>query len=378
LIYHGKREPAALRELFTAAVWLGLLLSVPAALCGWWLIPRWMSLYPAESVRFAQASLALMPLALLTEIAIGAFRAREQFARYNRLRVLPPLLTLAGYGLLLANETMTPAHAAVATFIACSLIGLWFVGHHLATLRLQFGNPLPAMRKLLAYGWRSSGSDILSNLMLQVDALLVIALLSPAQMGLYTVALSLARILNIFQSAVVNVLFPKTADRPMPEVLDATGRAVRTGTLAAGGAACVIALAAEPLLHFLYGAEFVAAVAVMRWLLADAVVSCAAMILMQSFLALARPGVVSLLQGAGLALACVSLWFFIPRFGLAGTGYALLVANLVRFGLVLASYRCFLHTPPPRWWFNRSDALMAWQCAWSSPRRVAAVDFSRG
>ncbi|MBL8208032.1 MAG: oligosaccharide flippase family protein [Blastocatellia bacterium] len=359
LIYHSKRAPAEARIFFSAVLWMGLALSFVAALLGLVLIPRWMTQYPIEAVRFAQWTMALMPIAMLTEISIGAFRAREEFGLYNRLRVLTPVLTLIGFGDLLWLGAMTPLNAAIATLTACSLVGASFTLHHVRACRPVFAGLASSARRLFSYGWRASGNDLLVNLSLQADALLVVALLSPEAMGFYTVALSLSRSLNVFSTAVVNVLFPRTAGRSVAEVIATTGRALRVTLIAVIAIAMALMLTAESLLRFVYGAEFVHALPVFRLLLIEAILTCAFTILLQPFLALERPGVVSLLQGIGLALSLVLLLLLIPLFGLLGAGLALLLAGACRLILVWWSYSFFLQTKPPRLLFAPGDFALA-------------------
>jgi O-antigen/teichoic acid export membrane protein len=350
LIYHVKRRSANAeesRDLFAAALALGTLLGLLAALVGAFVIPRWMTEYPAAAVRFAQWTMLLMPVAALTEISIGAFRAREEFAAYNRLRVLTPVLTLIGFALLLAAEAMTPLAAATATLAACSFVGGWFTLHHVRAWRPRLHQLAASCRRLVDYGVRAWGNDLLVNLSVQADALLVVGLLSPAQMGLYVVALSLARMLNVFPTAVVNVLLPKVAGRGVEEVMGVTARAVRAGTLLAVVAGVGLVALAEPLLRLLYGAEFAGAIPVFRLLAVEAMLGCATSILLQPFLALGRPGVVSLLQGAGLALSVPLLLLLIPAYGVVGAGVALLVAGACKLACVLVGYRLFLRLSPP-------------------------------
>ncbi len=285
--------------------------------------------------------------------------AREEFGLYNRLRVLTPVLTLLGFGGLLLLEAMTPSNAAIATLTACSLVGASFTLHHVLAYRPQVSQLADAACRLFSYGWRSSGNDLLVNLSLQADALLVIALLNPQQMGLYTVALSLSHSLNVFSTAVVNVLFPRTAGRAVAEVINTTGRAVRVTLVAAIVIAVALMIAAEPLLRLVYGAAFVSALPVFRLLLIESVLSCAFTILLQPFLALERPGIVSGLQGLGLALTILLLVFLIPMFGLFGAGLALLIAGACRLMLVWLSYRLFLKHRPPNLLFAPGDFALS-------------------
>ena len=79
------------------------------------------------------------------------------------------------------------------------------------------------MKQLLQYGIRSYGIDLLGTLALQVDQVLVVSLLSADAMGSYVVVLSLSRMLNVFQTSVVMVLFPKAAGHSTDKVLSMTG-----------------------------------------------------------------------------------------------------------------------------------------------------------
>src|SRR5260370_41915451 len=84
-----------------------------------------------------------------------------------------------------------------------------------------------ACRILLSYGIRSWGIDLLGTLGVQVDQALVVRLLTPADMGVYVVMLSLSRVLGIIQTSAVTVLFPKAAGLAAAQVISRTGRRPR-------------------------------------------------------------------------------------------------------------------------------------------------------
>ena len=130
--------------------------------------------------------------------------------------------------LLAATHHLTLFSSALAYLLAglpASLVAIgWAWRQYRPTLR-AFSS---ALRHLLSYSLRSGGIDLLNTLALHLDRALVVGFLDPAAMGLYVVALSLSRVLNVFQTAVVTVLFPKASGRPKEEVVALTGRAVRS------------------------------------------------------------------------------------------------------------------------------------------------------
>ena len=185
------------------------------------------------------------------------------------------------------------------------------------------------------------------TLNLYVDSVLVIGLLSASAMGSYAVVLSLSRALLVFQSAVVMVLFPKAAGRSLEAILDTVGRSVRISTLVTGSAALVVVLVGPVLLRLLYGTAYLAAVPALRLLVLEVVLQGGVLILAQAFMAVGKPGIVSLLQGTGLALSVPSMLVFIPRFGVAGAALALLCSTATRFALIFVALRIVLKTKLP-------------------------------
>jgi O-antigen/teichoic acid export membrane protein len=166
-------------------------------------------------------------------------------------------------------------------------------------------------------------------------------------------------VLNVFQSAVIPVLFPRASGRPKEEVVALTGRAVRVSTTVTALAAAGLILLGPQAIVLLYSKDFTAATAVFRLLVAEAVLGGIAMILAQAFMALDRPGMVTILQGVGVGLSIPLLMWLVPRYGLEGAGIALLLSTSARLIFVYASFPIVLKTSPPRLWMWPSEMLDA-------------------
>jgi O-antigen/teichoic acid export membrane protein len=201
---------------------------------------------------------------------------------------------------------------------------------------------------MLSYGVRSYGIDLLGTLALQVDQVLVVSLLSPSAMGSYAVVLSLSRMLNLFQNSVVMVLFPKAAGRSAEEAVALTGRSVRISGLITAVSGIVVCLTGPKLLRLLYGKEYVGAVGALRILVIEVVLSGATFVLAQAFMALGRPGIVTILQGIGLSLSIPMMLWLIPHYGIYGAAVSLLTSTIVRLLFICVGFRVFLKLSPPR------------------------------
>jgi O-antigen/teichoic acid export membrane protein len=323
---------------------MGVLAAVIAALA----LPWWLHQYSAGVIYAAQWFLITVPLCSVTLAGRAVLEAEHDFSASNAIQILTPLATLAGLLIFLGLHLLTSYTAAIA-YIAASLPAFGYMLSRIRRTGIRAsGIQLRVVRQLLQYGIRSYGIDLLGTLALQVDQVLVVSLLSAGAMGSYVVVLSLSRMLNVFQQSVVMVLFPKAAGHPADTVIAMTGNAVRTSGLVTAVCGIFVCLTGPTLLRLLYGAEYVGAVDAMRILVLEAILSGMVFVLAQAFMALNRPGVVTILQAVGLSLSIPMMLWLIPRYGIYGAAISLLVSTTARLVFVMAGFKIFLKIAPPR------------------------------
>jgi O-antigen/teichoic acid export membrane protein len=355
LLYNLKRYPELASRLFSAALLLGTIMGGVAAVVGALFVPYWLTEYSPEVVRFAQWAMLAAPLILFVDAFGFILRAREEFALYNAFRYSQPLLTLIILGVLALSDRLTPFNAVLAYLLPAAPAFLWMLVRLWRLYHPVWQDLSPAFKRLTSYGSRSYGIDLLTTLSTQLDRILVVGLLSPAAMGLYVVALNLAQMLNVFQAAVVSVLFPKASGRTVEEVVSLAGLAARGSTTVTVLAAAGLALVSPWALGLLYGQEYLDAIPVFRLLLLVIVLEGTTLVLAQTFMAVGKPGVVTLLQGTGFALSLPLLLVLVPQYGLIGAGTALLISTAIRLVFVVASFPIVLKVRPPRLWPTRAD-----------------------
>jgi O-antigen/teichoic acid export membrane protein len=355
LLYNLKRHPDAAPRLFSAALLLGTFMGGVAAVVGILFVPRWLTEYSPEVVWFAQLGMLVAPVALVGVMLEAVFQAREEFTLYNALRYVPPTLTLLALIFLALFDLLTPFSAALSYLLVGLPVSIWALVRSWRLYRPRWRGLRPAFRNLTSYGVRSYGIDLSTTLSRELDKVLVVGLLSPAAMGLYVVALSLSRMLEVFQAAIVTVLFSKASGLSSERAVEMTARAARVSAAVTLLAAAGLALFGPWALGLLYGQEYLGAVAVFNILVLEVVLSGTARVLAQVFRALDRPGLVAVLQAAGLGLSVPLLMVLVPLYGLTGAGLALLISAAVRLVLVMLSFPLVLKAPVPRPWLTRTD-----------------------
>ncbi len=359
LIFYLRHRPEEREQLvvhgFLMAAGLGIVAGTLAAP----LLPWWLRQYPAPVIHAAQLFLITVPLCSVTLAGRAVLEASHDFFASNAIQTLTPIATLMGLLVFLAVHNLNPYTAGIA-YIAASIPAFGFMSIRVRRgLSRKSGRLKTAvMQRILGYGIRSYGIDLLGTLALQVDQVLVVSLLSPSAMGSYVVVLSLSRMLNLFQNSVVMVLFPKAAGQSIPDVVAMTGASVRASTMVTAAFGVPVCLAGPFMLRLLYGSEYVAAVGALRILVLEVILSGATFVLAQAFMALDRPGVVTVLQAIGLSLSIPLMLVLIPRYGIYGAAVSLLISTIARLLFVFAGFRLFLKVKPPNLLPDSSDLRM--------------------
>lgn len=353
--YNLVRRPAERAAITAAALLLSLCSGCVAALAGMVLIPTWIGHYPSSIVVIAQTVVCLAPVILLIWTVNGCMQAAGRFDLYNRNLYLQPLLSLIGLLALAAFGQVTPISAALVTLVGAIpvlVLGLVWLWRH---ERPRFGHSLREAIRLLRYGLRSCGVQLVNALSQQFDSVFVLGALNPAAVGLYVVARSAARPALFFATAMNAVLFPRASALSTHAALELSELAARVGVVAAVAVAVPLALLGPWLISLLYGTEFAAAALPFQFLVAEAAVTAVASTMAQGFLSVGRPGVVTILQLTSFLLGAALVVFLVPRFGIQGAALGLLAGSLVRLLVTVASYPAILRVTVPRLWLNRAD-----------------------
>jgi O-antigen/teichoic acid export membrane protein len=354
LIYHIRNRPEEAGDLVLTAALMAVVISCLAGAGGAMWMPYWLHQFPLWVIRAAQWFLVVTPLCSLALVLRGALEARGAFSLSNLAQVLNPLVTLVLLVLFWTAHRFNTITASCA-YIFAALPVFVLLAWQTRTLMRHARASVAAGKLLLSYGFRSWGIDLLGTLSLQIDQVIVVRYLTPSDLGIYVVMLSLSRMLNIFQASVVQVLFPKAAGHSREAAISMTLRAARVTTLLTGSGAAVIGLIGPQLLWLFYGAEYTQAVGSLRLLLAEATISGCVYILSQAFMALGRPGIVTFRQMTGLALSIPMMLVLIPRWGIVGAAFALLMSTCARFVFIYISFKTVLKTRLPNLLPQRGD-----------------------
>jgi antigen flippase len=339
VIYRVRQLPTEAGSIGAAGLIAAIVAFVPLAALGLWLIPLFMHAYPANIVFLARIGLVSSVISVALVMTRQWLLSTQRFGLFNAMvygNALGYLLLLV---LLIPAHAITPTTATYAQILATLLTLSAVAPLVFVSMRKTFHHPFAQMRSLIHYSLRAAPIDLVTVLSQNVDRLVLVVLISAADFGLYVVALSFARILLVLQTAISAVMLSDLANRPLTEVALFTQRGFRLLLWVLVPACGAVLLVDAPLLEFVYGPSFAAAVPVFRILLLDAALTCLAQILIQAFLARNAAGVPSMIQVASFAVSAGGVLVLAPILGSTGAAIALAVGSLLRLGLLLAALR---------------------------------------
>jgi len=229
---------------------------------------------------------------------------------------------LAGGGLVGLCIGLTLARLVALGLGAALTARLGLRGLH----RAPGGGSLAFARELLPF----AGIFTLAMLYFRQDVLVVGALRSEAETGLYGVAATLYAMSLLGPTSVMSALFPRLAasHAASPSAYrDATVLSAKL--LAAGGVAATLVLLvlAGPLVRLLYGAEFEGAVPVLGLLFAILPLHGVNTVLGQALQAAHLQGPILTMTAAAVAVNLVALFLLVPQLGIAGGAWSLLLTS---------------------------------------------------
>jgi O-antigen/teichoic acid export membrane protein len=197
---------------------------------------------------------------------------------------------------------------------------------------------------------------------IRLDQFLMITVVSPRELGLYAVAVSLATASTALTSAVGPPLLTRTAagQTILPQTL-------RMTLLLTAGVSAVLAAAAPLLLRWLFGAEFADATTMTLVLLLAAIPFAGGAVIGSALQGDGTPGIPSLAEGMALVITIAGLALTLKPLGALGAALVSLVAYTSSFVFQLAFARRRWPAPLRAYLLpSRTD----WEWAWERSGRL--------
>jgi O-antigen/teichoic acid export membrane protein len=321
------REVAAgktVREVLGTVLPISLVLGLVGAAGGWFLAD---ALSPDNgTVRtFLRIAFLLAPVSLVAGVLQAILAGQQLWDRLLLARAIPTGIAIVAIPALYALDALTVGTAATVTIVG----GLATIVPTLGLLRQAWMSRWNRAysRSALSFGARAWAGGLANITNLRFDQVLMIALTTDSQLGLYAVAVTVATAPAIVPVAVAGPVQARVAAGDHGIV----ARATRT-TIALVAVLHIFAGAlAVPVVTVLFGPEFSASI-VMIWVLLGGGVPFAGGILLSAVLSAdGAPGRTAVAQFAALGATVPLVLVLVPGQGGLGAALASVVAYSISF-----------------------------------------------
>ncbi|WKL00323.1 oligosaccharide flippase family protein [Paenibacillus amylolyticus] len=140
-------------------------------------------------------TIATVPVLIVINLISALSQSREKFAVYNGIRLMIPLFNVGGLFVLWGLGMLSIQLVAAIYFVTSFSVVAWAIYANRNELRLRWFKDRvdqSSAKKLFGYGSKVYGVELLGTLYTQFDKIIILALLTPRDFGLYSVVFALS------------------------------------------------------------------------------------------------------------------------------------------------------------------------------------------
>lgn len=329
--YYSGKSPEKLAELFSWAIVFSVLPGLIFALLGWLLLPYLLPL-SGTSLVCLKYSMGSIPFLLAAYHFGYLLLGANHILYHNLVRLASSLFYAAGIAVIaLWIGGSLKGYTAVYIFaqVAAAFLGfaLLAVGCH---LRPAFKLHLRLLREIATYGFKAYASSLAYQTNLRLDQMLMVSMVSSAQLGLYAVAAAFAAILTPFFTTMATLVLPKvTHAKTINDGVKISFKYLKTGLLIGGPGTIAMIYLAPLAIKLIFGADFEPASRFARVLLVAYLFSGIGMVLSNSLRGIGAPGRAAIIDFVGMVSMIGLLLVFLPGYEAMGAAFAVLAVYLL-------------------------------------------------
>ncbi len=327
ITYHLSRKTAPENTVLFSALVLVAGLSVLASAVAFITVDVALAGYKSDVVTAARYCIAFIPLNYAGLCLVGMFQGAMRLDDWNILRafvhvaytVLIGLFYLAGWG--------TPVGMVFAMLLANGLLIVVAMVRAAPRGWLRPSRPL-VVREVAGFGLRAHAGSVVQALAERVDQMFISVMIGSTGLGLYVVAVTVARLVAVPAATLSSLALTKIANGITPVARQDLFALYLRVTLALVLPAMVLVMGfAGLILSIFFGPAFAAAKPVAMVLAVAMFLLGFKLVLAAGFKGLGRPLVPARGELAGLLCSVVSLAVLMPLYGLFGAAIAAVLAQ---------------------------------------------------
>ncbi len=280
-----------------------------------------------------QVGLAILPVSMLVAMLGATARGLEDWSRFIRYRLVSPVLYVVVVVALALTDRITVGRVAALLTVTAVISALPLFAIVRESLPPTFDRTVA--RAGVAFGARNWFGTLSSIANQRLDQVLMVHLVSRPDLGRYAAVVAISVAPGALSGALGTTVLPRAARGDA----GAVAMSLRAVVAVCGAAALVLGLLAEPIVRILLGADFAAAIPILRVLLVAVVPLATTHLLQQSLIGAGHPAEASWAEALALVITVPSLLVTLPRYGAIAAAWVSLAAYTASLAYLLVIAR---------------------------------------
>lgn len=265
----------------------------------------------------------IIPAKLLISYSSGVFLGQEAINKFNRLSWAPPIVNLLGLLLLVYFANLKVWGALLAMLLSQLVLSGYAFFLMSRTTDISFGLNFNLIKEILKAGIVYAVALFFIQLNYKIDILLLEALASQAEVGYYSLGVSLTEQIWLLPTALGIVILSRTANSSDHRQITNSVLLIMKASFILALLMCVVLFFLSPfIIPLIYGEDFVPSVSVIQAILPGILVFIIFKVINSQFAGMGKPEIALKIFIPAVFLNVLLNFLLIPRLGAIGAAIA--------------------------------------------------------
>ena len=337
-IYFTAQPNSDKNAIWSNLILIGFIQSVIGILVGYFIITLYLQKYGLEIIRHGNLYLFTIPLGLIGMYATYILQGASYFSITNLLKCIVPSGYCIGIIWLRFKQILTIENLVyVQLLIQFSyLIIAVFLLHRILLNQFVFKIEYKSVRQMLKYSVKVWFGDISQLANSRIDQFLIGGFLSSRDLGIYTVAVSVARFTSIFADAITAILLPLIAGKnSFQEKVKEMLNFFKNYWIFSVVFHLIFALSLPTIIPLVFGNAYSESIIISQILVVGNLFVNAKVVLGGGIMGMGFPAIMSYVEFIGMIILLIFSTLLLKMFGLVGVSTAITFSYFSQFMVLI-------------------------------------------
>jgi O-antigen/teichoic acid export membrane protein len=353
-IYFTAQSNSNKNTIWSNLIFIGFIQSILGLIIGYFIISSYLQKHGLEIINLGYLYLLTVPFGLFGMYATYMLQGASHFKVANLLKCIVPVGYCAGIIWLKFQQQLSIDNLVYVQLVIqlSYLIIVLFLLHRILLIEFIFRIEYNLICQMLTYSIKVWVGDISQLANSRIDQFLIGGFLSSRDLGIYTVAISVAKFTSVVADAVKTIMLPSvTSKNSFKDKVSETLSFFKKYWIFSIFFHAIFAFSLPILLPFVFGSDYSDAITICQILIIGSFFINAKTVLGGGVLGMGFPEIMSYVEVIGMIISLVFSVLMINSYGLIGVSIAITFSYICQFtGLIISmdykgiTYKNLLYT----------------------------------